>query len=439
MRAGLSRERRFKAWDKKNLNRRTERYAIASANQTGVDARVTVQGIIGLAAKSIAAKESMSRSIEQFFDYFTRATGIMMEQRLLGAVVIMGLFAILALLVDFFIHRIMDYISKKSKVDIDNTFIGSIHRPAWISLILVGALVSVVWLNLDPRITFIVNAILKTLLIIVLAVGLGRVMKNMCHQWWMTRRQGQQIIHMFENVGRVLVLISGVALFLLVWRIDISPLLASAGIVGLAAALAARDTLANFFGGINIFLDKPFITGDYIVLESGERGEVVEIGVRSTLIRTRNDEQISIPNSIVANTKIINESAPEPRYRVRIKVGVAYDSNLKEVEEALLAVADANQSIAHAPEARVRFRAFGDSSLEFELLCWAKTPADRGRVIHELNLAIFNEFKKRKISIPFPQRDVYMHPLQLDTDDRSQRVNNKEGDPDEGLNHTRGR
>lgn len=363
----------------------------------------------------------------------------MMEQRLLGAVVIMGLFAILALLVDFFIHRIMDYISKKSKVDIDNTFIGSIHRPAWISLILVGALVSVVWLNLDPRITFIVNAILKTLLIIVLAVGLGRVMKNMCHQWWMTRRQGQQIIHMFENVGRVLVLISGVALFLLVWRIDISPLLASAGIVGLAAALAARDTLANFFGGINIFLDKPFITGDYIVLESGERGEVVEIGVRSTLIRTRNDEQISIPNSIVANTKIINESAPEPRYRVRIKVGVAYDSNLKEVEEALLAVADANQSIAHAPEARVRFRAFGDSSLEFELLCWAKTPADRGRVIHELNLAIFNEFKKRKISIPFPQRDVYMHPLQLDTDDRSQRVNNKEGDPDEGLNHTRGR
>jgi small-conductance mechanosensitive channel len=359
----------------------------------------------------------MSHAIEQFFDYFSRITGIMMEQRLLGAVVIMALFAILAVLVDFFIHRIINYIRKKSNVDIDNTVIGSIHRPAWIILVLIGALLSTTWLKPDPRINYVVNAILKTLLIIVFTVGLGRLMKNLCHQWWVKRRQGRQIIYMFENVGRVLVLLSAAGLLLLVWKIDISPLLASAGIVGLAAALAARDTLANFFGGINIFLDKPFMTGDYIILESGERGEVVEIGVRSTLIRTRDDEQISIPNSIVANTKIINESAPEPRYRVRIKVGVAYDSDLKQVEAAMLKVAGANQSIAHVPEPRVRFRAFGDSALEFELLCWARTPADRGRVIHELNLAIFNEFKNLNISIPFPQRDVYVHPLQPDMDD----------------------
>ncbi len=359
----------------------------------------------------------MADVIEQFFDYFSRITGIMMEQRLLGAVVIMALFTVLAILVDFFIHRVFNYIRKRSNVDIDNTVIGSIHRPAWIILVLIGAILSVTWLNLDQRINYVLNAVLKTLLIVVSAVGLGRLMKNICHRWWVRRRQGQQIIHLVENVGRVLLLLSAVALFLLVWQIDISPLLASAGIAGLAVALAARDTLANFLGGINIFLDKPFAAGDYIILESGERGEVVDIGVRSTLIRTRDDEQISIPNSIVANTKIINESAPEPRYRVRIKVGVAYNSDLEEVETAMLEVAGSNQSISHLPEPRVRFRAFGDSSLEFELLCWAKTPADRGRVIHELNLAIFSEFRKRRISIPFPQRDVYMHPLQSDTVD----------------------
>jgi MscS family membrane protein len=103
-------------------------------------------------------------------------------------------------------------------------------------------------------------------------------------------------------------------------------------------------------------------------------------------------------------------------------VGVAYNSNLEQVEAALLKVADSNQSIAHDPGARVRFRAFGDSSLEFELLCWAKTPADRGRVIHELNSAIFIEFEKKNIRIPFPQRDVYMHPLQTDTVDPSKGV-----------------
>jgi MscS family membrane protein len=121
----------------------------------------------------------------------------------------------------------------------------------------------------------------------------------------------------------------------------------------------------------------------------------------------------------VANTKIINESAPEHHYRVRIKVGVAYNSNLEEVEAAMLEVAYSNQSISHVPAPRVRLRAFGDSSLEFELLCWAKTPADRGRVIHALILAIFSEFQKRKISIPFPQRDVYMPPFPTDAVDPS--------------------
>jgi MscS family membrane protein len=361
----------------------------------------------------------MAHVIEQFFDYVSKVTSIMMEHRVIGALVIMALFVVLAIFVDFFIHRILDYIRKKSKAEIGNSFIDSIHRPAWIILLLIGTLMSIMWMNVDQRLNFIVTAILETLLILVGAIGIGRLMKSICHQWWLKRRQGQQIIHMLENFGRVLVILAAVGLLLLVWEIDISPLLASAGILSLAMALAAKDTMANFLGGINIFLDKPFTSGDYIILESGERGEVIDIGVRSTLIRTRDDEQISIPNSIVANTKIINESAPETRYRVRIKVGVAYSSDLEKVETALLKVADSNQNISHDPEARVRFRAFGDSSLEFELLCWAKTPADRGRVIHELNSAVFKQFNKEKISIPFPQRDVYMRTPQNDTVDPS--------------------
>jgi MscS family membrane protein len=102
----------------------------------------------------------------------------------------------------------------------------------------------------------------------------------------------------------------------------------------------------------------------------------------------------------------------------KVEIDKTFNSNLERVEAALLKVADSNQSISHDPEARVRFRAFGDSSLDFELLCWAKTPADRGRVIHELNSAIFNEFKKKNISIPFPQRDIYMHPRQTEAVDQ---------------------
>ena len=210
-------------------------------------------------------------------------------------------------------------------------------------------------------------------------------------------------------------LVTLVLICVLLWNtseylgMSLTAVFASAGIVGLGVALAARETLANFFGGISIFLDRPFKSGDYIVLDSGERGQVVEIGLRSTRMLTRDDIQISIPNSLMTSTKIINESAPHPRFRVRIKVGVAYGSDVDQVEEVLLAVARQNSMVAPGPKPRVRFRNFGDSSLEFELLCWARRPEDRGRAIHELNHQIYKAFDEADIQIPFPQRDIHLN------------------------------
>ena len=219
------------------------------------------------------------------------------------------------------------------------------------------------------------------------------------------------------NLVRLIVrLIMMVLLCVLLWNtsdylgMSLTAVFASAGIVGIGVALAARETLANFFGGISIFLDRPFRSGDYIVLDTGERGQVVEIGLRSTRIVTRDDIQISIPNSLITNNKVINESAPQMRFRVRIKVGVAYGSNVDQVEETLLSVAGQNNMVALVPEPRVRFRQFGDSALEFELLCWARRPEDRGLLIHGLNHQIYKAFEAVQIEIPFPQRDVHLKP-----------------------------
>ncbi|MEW6214412.1 MAG: mechanosensitive ion channel domain-containing protein [Nitrospirota bacterium] len=194
-----------------------------------------------------------------------------------------------------------------------------------------------------------------------------------------------------------------------VWKISITPLLASAGIAGAAVAFAAKDTIANFFGGISIFVDRPYKIGDYIVLDTGERGEVVEIGIRSTRIKTRDDILISIPNSIISNTKIINESAPIPNFRVRIPIGVAYGSDIEIVEKTLIEIASQNENILNEPEPRARFREFGESSLNFELLCWAREPALRGLTVHELNKEIYKRFEEKEIRIPFPQRDIHIH------------------------------
>jgi MscS family membrane protein len=209
-----------------------------------------------------------------------------------------------------------------------------------------------------------------------------------------------------SNLFTVLLIIAGCFVMLRIWSLDLSPLLASAGLVTAISALAARDALSDFFGGITIFLDRPYHIGDYVVLNSGERGEVVSIGIRSTRIRTRDDVFVSVPNSVMVSAKIVNESSFLPQYRVRCRLGVAYSSDLSEVEKVLLDSVKANPHILRDPEPRVRFRAFGEWSIEVELLVWIKDPRDRGLVRDELIRSIQQTAREGKLEIPFPQQEV---------------------------------
>ena len=245
-------------------------------------------------------------------------------------------------------------------------------------------------------------------------VWIINVFGNAIAEWFVSKPRIQSD-SIDANLIRILArVVTIVVLFILLLKatkdlgISLTAVFASAGIVGLALALAARETIANFFGGINILIDRPFRTGDYIILDSGERGEVVEVGMRSTRIITRDDVQISIPNCKITDAKIINESVPKNRFRLRIKAGVAYGSDVDQVEELLLQTAKSNQLVTPAPEPRVRFRSFGDSALEFELLCWAYQPDIKGKLMHQLNCDIYKAFNAAGIIIPFPQRDVHL-------------------------------
>jgi small-conductance mechanosensitive channel len=156
-------------------------------------------------------------------------------------------------------------------------------------------------------------------------------------------------------------------------------------------------------------MDRSYKVGDYIILDSGERGEVVDIGIRSTRIKTRDDVLITIPNSVMAVAKITIESAPVPSFRIRIPLGVAYGSDLDYVEKVLLDLIKANSLVASRPDPRVRYRAFADSTINLELLCWVKDPRDKGIVTHHIFKDIDRVFKEEGISIPFPQAEIYLH------------------------------
>jgi len=122
--------------------------------------------------------------------------------------------------------------------------------------------------------------------------------------------------------------------------------------------------------------------------------------------------EVTIPNGVMGQAKIVNEAGgPRERYRIRIPIGVAYGSDIDLVMSTLLEVTNNHPKVVRTPEARVRFRQFGDSSLDFETLCWINEPADRGLVTHELNCAIYKAFAEHQIQIPFPQRDLHIREM----------------------------
>jgi len=128
--------------------------------------------------------------------------------------------------------------------------------------------------------------------------------------------------------------------------------------------------------------------------------------VRSTVIRTRDDILVTVPNSKLSDAAIVNESSPKTKRRIRVPIGVAYGTDIDDLETLLLEIAAAEGLVLDRPKPRVRFREFGGSALNFELLCWVSNPAQRARVTHKLNSAIYKRFQSDGIEIPFPQRDV---------------------------------
>jgi len=333
------------------------------------------------------------------------------ENILFRQLLVVAIYAVLAKLADIFIDKVLKRLANLTKIGFDDSLIRFLHAPICWSIFALGVQHALVMRVMQPPWQNVLPALAKSLILLIWLIALIHFLNRMADQNLasvLTRGKiGKDLFLLLKNLIRVVVIVAGLLWLLSIWKVSLTPLFASAGIAGIAVALAAKETLANFFGGISIFADKTFQVGDYIILESGERGEVIEIGIRSTRIKTRDDVMITIPNSILANSKIINESAPIPRFRIRVPIGVAYGSNLKEVEDILLEVARSNRNVVAQPEPRVRLRQFGESSVDFELLCWVEQPSLKGLEIHNLLKAVYDVFAERGVTIPFPQRDVH--------------------------------
>ena len=307
-------------------------------------------------------------------------------------------------------------VTAKTETEFDDKMVALLHRPVFQSVFLCFLALATQTLGLPAGFTRTVVNILQSIVVLTWLMA-GFPICRLVLEFLGRLRDRFQIVEertipLFEITMKLLLFGSATYVFLLIWEIDATAWLASAGVVGIAVGFAAKDTLANLFSGFFIVADAPYKLGDFVVLTSGERGMVTNVGIRSTRLLTRDDIEITVPNAQIANAKIINESGgPIPGERIRIKVGVAYGSDVDQVCEVLKQLAIEHQHICAEPPPRVRLRGFGASSLDFELLCWIDSPVRRGKLSHELYMDVYKKFAEIGVEIPFEQRDLHIKEL----------------------------
>lgn len=210
--------------------------------------------------------------------------------------------------------------------------------------------------------------------------------------------QGLPNTSIFENIIRVIVFIVGFIMLLQTIGISVVPLITALGVGGLAISLALQDTLANMFAGINMLLNKQIKVGDFVKLENGMEGVIMDIGWRNTLVRKLSNSAIIIPNSKMATSIIINHTLPFPETSIVITLNVKFDVDLEEVE--VLAKSVAKEILAHTEggiagfEPAVRFHSFGETSIQFDVILRVQEFADQYRVRHEFMKALHTRFRR---------------------------------------------
>ena len=300
---------------------------------------------------------------------------------------------------------------------IDDQVIDYTHKPVFYTVIAVGATELIRWFEVSNGIAEKFVFGLASLAIFFWALLVILLSKKLLQH---SARRGRssaslvqiQTLPLFENLAFLLVIIVGAYLLFSLWGVDMTAWLASAGIAGIAIGFAAKDSLANLISGVWILADGPYNIGDYVVLDGGERGRITHIGLRSTRMFTRDYTEVSIPNAVIGNAKIVNESAGiNPKYRIRVPVGVAYGSDIDLVETTLLEVAGNSDLICDDPTPICRFRGFGPSSVDYEVMGWVEDPELRGRAVHFLNREVYQAFAKHGIEIPYAKQDLYIKSL----------------------------
>ena len=249
--------------------------------------------------------------------------------------------------------------------------------PATCALVLVGAWIAVHRAPLPDKTTDRLDTALFVFAVIVVAMAAIRAYR-ISLSWYAGRPQlaggadlAREFIPLFSMLGTIFIVILGVITILQRFGVNVASLVVSLGVGSLAIGLAAQDTLSNMFAGFTLMIDRPFRGGDRIQLASGEMGDVEEIGLRATVIKTPDDTLLVVPNSLLVKERLVNLSRPTRHLTTKLELGVAYGSDVERVKAVLREAVLQSPDVDREREPVVHIARFGDFAVHFLVVFWA--------------------------------------------------------------------
>jgi len=329
----------------------------------------------------------------------------------------------------FILDKIIARITGITKSTLDNMLLDAVRPPLYwlmIMLALEAALKRLDFLTADyqtqiSNITFILYSILIT-------VAIWRLTNNIA-SWYSSEVAAKTETpiddQMVPFVRRIFLIILVVIMGIIVlghFNVEISGLVTTLGIGSLAVALAAQAALSDTISGIIIMIDRPFRIGDRIeILELDTWGDVEDIGLRSTRIRTRDNRMVIVPNSVISKSLVVNYAYPNRDYRIEIHVGVAYGTDIEKARAILVDTVRKVEGVDPERPVEALFLEFGASALIFRVRWWLDSYVDTRRMFDKVNTAMYNALNQAGIMMPFPQMDVH-HKIDNTQEERFERI-----------------
>lgn len=310
-----------------------------------------------------------------------------------------------------FLKRLFD----RTKTTLDNVVLRTLQAPLYFLALTIATEVAIdrldflppEWLPFRNDLFFVLYALIALLAVWKLAVNLFKWYSVEVAPYTETELD-EQLIPFLSRVSQIVLAVIGLIVLLSHFEVDVSALVTTLGVGSLAIALAAQAALSDTISGFVIMIDRPFRIGDRIeLLDLDTWGDVVDIGLRSSRIRTRDNRMVIVPNSVIGKSLIVNHSYPDDNYRLEVELGLGYDTDIHQARRVLSEAVRGVEGVVQGLPIDVLFLQFGESALIFRVRWWLDSYVDTRRMFDKVNSAMFDALKKAGIEMPFPQRGVH--------------------------------